>query len=99
QPRDPLALADAHRALEPLTARVAHRLNRQIARVALAILGVLHAIVVDGLSEIPLLVQESHRHEVGAPVARRFAVVPGEHAETAGVDGEALVKTVLGAEV
>ena len=82
QPRDHLAPGDAHRDLEPLPALV-HRLDRQIARVALAILGVLHAIVIDGLSEIPLLVQKSHGHEVGALVARRLAVVPGEHAETA----------------
>ena len=99
QPRDDLAPGDAHRDLEPLARRIAHRLDRQIARVALAIFGLLHPVVVDGLSEIPLLVQKPHRHEVGALVARRLAVVPGEHPEASGVDGEALVKAVLGAEV
>src|SRR2546430_15122674 len=59
----------------------------------------LHAVVVDGLSEIALLVEQPHRDEIGALVARRLAVVPGEHAEPTGVDGEALVKAVLGAEV
>ena len=99
QPRDHLAAGDAYADAQPGAARVAHRLDRQIARIALAVFGVLHAIVVDGLREISLLVEQSHRNEVGALIARGLAVVPGEHAEATRVDGEALVEAVLGAEV
>ena len=52
---------DAHADLEPLALRIACRLDRQIARVALAVLGVLHAVVVDRLREVALLVQQAHR--------------------------------------
>ena len=77
----------------------AQRLDRQVARIALAVLGVLHAVVVDRLREVALLVEQTHGDEAGALIARRLAVVGGQHAEAAGVDREALVKAVLGAEV
>ena len=60
---------------------------------------VLHAIVVDGLGEVALLVEQADRDEVGALVAGSLAVVPGKHPEAAGIDRHALVEAVLGAEV
>ena len=97
--RHDLAPGDAHRHLEPLAARVTRRFHRQVARIPLAILRLLDAVVVDRLGEVALLVEQSHGDEIRALIARRLAVVPGEHPEATGVDGEALVEAVLGAEI
>jgi hypothetical protein len=53
----------------------------------------------DALMEVPLRVHEADPHEWQAEVARLLAVVPGEHAEAAGIDRERLVQRELRREV
>jgi hypothetical protein len=65
----------------------------------LAIFRVLGAVIVDGLREIALGVEQADRDESQPLIARRLAVIAREHAEAARVDLEALVKAVLRAEV
>ncbi len=98
-PRADFPPCDTHGDREPAPVIAVHRLDRQIARIMVPILGVLHAVVVDRLLEIALPVQQANGDEVHALVACRLAVIAGEHAETAGINREALVKAILGAEV
>ena len=51
--RHDIAPGDAHAHRDPQAVRLAQRLDRQIARVVLAILRVLHAVVVDALGKKP----------------------------------------------
>src|SRR6185437_14315546 len=85
--------------LYPLSVGCASRLDRQVAGRALAILCMLYAVVIDALREVTLSIQQADRDEVGAVVAGGLAVVSGQHAEAAGIDGEAFVKAVLRTEV
>ncbi len=97
--RGHFALADAHLHGEPLAGGIVHRLDRQVAGIGVGILGVLHALAVDALREVALSVQQSDRNEIQALVAGRLAVVAGQDPQAPGVDREALVETVLGAEI
>ena len=99
QSRDDLAARDRHADRYPAAARIAHRLDRQVARVVVLVLRVLHAVAVDDLGEIALPVQQADTDEIQALVAGGLAVVAGEHAEAARVDREAVVEAVLGAEI
>ncbi len=99
QARDDLAAGDRHRHGEPGALGIAHRLDRQVARVVVLVLGVLHAVAVDHLREIALAIQQADADEVQPLVAGRLAVIAGEHAKAAGVDREAVVEAVLGAEI
>ena len=78
---------------------VAHRLDRQIARIGFVVAGVLHAVAVDGLDEIALGIEQSDRDEIQPLIAGGLAVIAGQDPQAAGVDREALVKAVLGAEI
>jgi hypothetical protein len=51
------------------------------------------------LAEVALLVEEPHRHQGDPEVARALEMVPGEDAESARVDRQALGDAVLGGEV
>src|SRR5215469_2714263 len=97
--RHHIARGHPHAHLHPLAGGCPYRLDRQVARIVLEVLGVLHPIAVDRLCEVPLLVQETDGGEVGALVASCLAVVHGEDPAAPGIDGEALVEPVLGAEV
>ena len=57
------------------------------------------AVGVDGLAEVAAAVEEAHGHEGQGHVGGGLAVVAGEHAEAARVDGQRLLQAVLGAEV
>jgi len=61
--------------------------------------GVLLAVAVDGLGEIPLPVEQADADEGQAEVGCGLAVIAGENAQAARVDGETLVQAVFGAEV
>ncbi len=78
---------------------VARRLQGQLVEVGPHVMRDLLAVSVDGLGEITLAVQHAHRHEGQAEVAGGLAVVAGQNAEAAGVNGQALVKTEFGAEI
>ena len=54
---------------------------------------------VDRLAEVAVLVEEADADERHGHVAGGLDVVAGEDAEAAGVDAQALVEAVLGAEV
>ncbi len=94
-----VAAGDAHADLDPLAGGAVHGIDGQVARVVRPILGLLHPIVVHGLGEVALLVEQAHRDEAGAGIARGLAVIARQNAEPPGVDREALVKAVLGAEI
>ena len=53
----------------------------------------------DFLLEITALVEQPHGDQRDAQVAGRLEVVAGKHAETAGVNGQTFVNTVLGRKV
>src|SRR5207237_3458556 len=97
--RQDLAASDAHGNPDPLAVASARRLYGYVSWVPFTILGMLDAVVVDGLREVPLPVQQSHRYEIGPLVACSFAVVAGQDAQTTRVDRETLMKAVLGTEV
>ena len=79
--------------------RLLHRLDRQVGELRVVVLGALAAFGVDRLHEVALPVEQAHADEGQLEVARRLAVVPGEDAEAAGVERQALVHAELGAEV
>ena len=99
QARNHIPASHLHGHGDPRAVGGSDRLYRQIARIVITIARVLHAIAVHALREISLAVQQTDRDEIQPLVARGLAVIAGEHAETAGVDREALVEAVLGAEV
>ncbi len=85
---------------EDLVARaVARGAQRRVLGFDVDVLGNLLAVAVDVLIEVALPVQQADRDERQPHVAGGLAMVAGEHAEAPGVDGKALVKAVLGAEV
>ncbi len=59
----------------------------------------LDTVAVDGLREIALPVEQPHRDEGGVLVAGGLAIVARQHAQATGVNREAFVETVLGAEI
>ncbi len=59
----------------------------------------LSSFAVDLLAQVARAVEEAHRDEGQAQVARRLAMVTGQHAEAAGVQRQALMQAVFGAEV
>ncbi len=97
--RDHVPAGNPHTDLNPLSVGSPSRLNGQVARVALAVFRVLVTVVVDGLSEVALFVEETNGDEIRTGVAGRFAVVTGEHTQATGVNLKAFVKAVLSAEV
>ena len=74
-------------------------LERQVGEVRCSIGRVLVAVGVDGLRKVALAVQQAHRHQRQPHIARRLAVVPGEDAQPARIDRQALVKAEFGAEI
>ena len=99
QPRHDVAAGDRHLHRQPVACRVAHGFDRQVARILLAILGVLHAVAVHDLREVTLAVEQPDGDEIQPLVAGRLAVVAREHAEPTRVDREPVVEAVLGAEI
>ena len=97
--RHHIAPGDAHADGSPKSVRLPQRFDRQIARIMLAVLRALHAVVVDALSKEALTVQESHGHEIHALVARSLAVITCQHAQAPRVNRKALVKAVFRAEI
>jgi hypothetical protein len=73
--------------------------DRQVVERRLDVLRALVALEIDRLDEVPLAIQEAHRDERQAPVARRLAEIAGEDPEPARIDRQALVNAELGAEV
>ncbi len=90
---------DSHADLDPVAVFVPRRLDREIARIVFPVLRMLDAVTVDGLREIALPVEQSHGEETGVLVAGGFAIVARQDTQAAGVNREAFVKTVLGAEI
>ena len=72
---------------------------RHVVEIGVEVRRVLVAFEIDGLDEIALLVEQSHRDEGQSHVARGLAVVAGEDAQAARVNRKTLVKSELGAEV
>ncbi len=73
--------------------------DRQLRQVVVRVGVLLVTVRVDRLAEVPMLVQQTDADERHGHVARRLDVVTGQNTETAGVDAQALVEAVLGAEV
>src|ERR1700693_1672212 len=53
----------------------------------------------DGLGKIALTVEQADSDQRHAHVAGRLAVIPGENAETSGINGKAFVESELGAKI
>ena len=79
--------------------RPGHPLDRQVVVVGVAVGGVLVALAIDRLREVALPVQQTDRDERQPRIARGLAMVAGKDAQSAGIDREAFVEAVLGAEV
>ena len=59
----------------------------------------LPAVVVEPLAEISLPIEQRHRHQRQAEIARLLDVIAREHAETAGIDRQNRVQTELGGKI
>jgi hypothetical protein len=94
-----LAGGQADEDFEVLALRIEHRNNREGVEVVGGIALLLPAVGVQHLAEIALLVEQADGDQRQVAIAGRFQVIAGEHAQTAGVDGETLRKAVLGREV
>ena len=86
---------DRHR----LARRVDRFLDGQEVAIRLEVSLLLPPIRVQGLPEIPLVVQQADAHQGDAQVARTLEVVARQDAQPAGIDGQALVEPELGGEV
>ncbi len=75
------------------------RPDRQVVEIGGGVVGYLVALGIDGLGEIPLPVQNPNRRQRQAQVAGRLDQVSREHAQASRVQGDAFVKTELGAEI
>ena len=64
---------------------VSNRLERQVGRVVVQVVLDLPAVVAHALAEIALAVKQSEAGEREATIARRFEMVPGKHAQSAGM--------------
>src|SRR5690606_27189199 len=85
---------------EDLFAGVIHgRTQRRVLRVDVDVLRNLVAVTIDSLIEVALPVQQADGDERQPEIARGLQVIAGEDTEPAGVDREALVESVLGAEI
>ena len=78
---------------------VMRRLDRQRGEVGILVCRLLVAVAVDRLEEIALAIQQPHADERKARVAGRLAVIAGEDAEAARVDGQAFVEAEFGTEI
>ncbi len=84
---------------ERLAVLAEHAQDRQLGQVVVGVGMLLMAVGVDRLTKVAVLVQQAHADERHGHVAGGLDVVAGEDAEAAGVDAQALVEAVLGAEV
>ena len=84
---------------EWLAGRVQDTQDRQLGQVVVGVGVLLVPVRVDGLAEVAALVQQTHAHERHRHVAGGLDVIARQDAQAAGVDAEALVEAVLGAEV
>ncbi len=73
--------------------------NRRVGPVDALVVFLLPAVVRHALVEVALRIHEAHADERQAEVAGFLAVIAGQHAQTAGVDGQRLVQGELGGEV
>src|SRR5205085_10875855 len=76
-----------------------NQLHRQLREVGVGVRRALIAFAVDGLGEIALAVEQTDSNQRYAQVTRRFAVVAGENAEAARINGQAFVEAKLGAKI
>ena len=74
-------------------------LHGELFDVGLEILFPLPAIFVEALEKVSLAVEETDADERNVEVGSALDVIAGEHAETAGVNGQRLVQAELGGEV
>ncbi len=74
-------------------------MDRELARVVERIACLLATVRIDLLPEVPLLKQQADADDRHAEIARRLELVPGDIAQTAGVNGQCLAQHELHAEV
>ncbi len=94
-----IAPGHGHGHLEFRAVLAHQRRDGQVVEIRVGVLSVLVALVVDGLEEVALPVQQSDADEGQAEIACGLAMVPGENAQAAGIDRQAFVETEFGAEV
>src|SRR5207245_7378840 len=82
-----------------LAAGARRGLNREHTRAELEIVILLPALKVEPLTEVALIVVEPDADQGNAEVRGALEMIPGEDAETAGVDWDRLVQPELGREV
>ena len=94
-----VAAGERHADGERLAQPVERPQDRQPRELVVRVRVLLVAVRVDRLAEVALAVHEPHADERQGHVRRGLHVVAGEDAEATGVDPDALVEAVLGAEV
>ena len=94
-----VAAGERHADGERLAQPVERPQDRQPRELVVRVRVLLVAVRVDRLAEVALAVHQPHADERQGHVRGGLHVVAGEDAEAAGVDPEALVEAVLGAEV
>ena len=88
---------DADRELAPVA--VERGFRRHLAEVELLVDRLLPAVGVDLLPEIALRIEEAHADEGQPQIAGLLAVISGQDAQAAGIDGQRFVQPELGREV
>src|ERR1035437_6070057 len=73
--------------------------DRQLGQIVVRVRVLLVTVRIDRLAKVAVLVEQAHTDEWHGHVAGRLDVVAGEDTQAAGVDAQALVEAVLGAEV
>ena len=96
--REDFAIEDAHRN-ENARVLPPHFPNREVVEILIQAHGLLRAVAIDLLLEIAVAIKQTDRDEVEVEIARRFAMIAGKNAETAGVIRNRFVKTELGRKI
>ena len=84
---------------EQIGIALAHFANREVMKILIQTDGLLNAVLVDLLFEITVAIKESDGDEVQIEIARGFAMIARQNAQTAGIIRDRFVKTKFGREI
>ena len=84
---------------QPFAVRLAHRRDRQLSWIVIREQGLLHAVSVDHLAKVALLVEQPYPDYRHAQIAGGLELISGDVAEPAGVDGQSFTQHKFHAEI
>ena len=98
-PGEEPALRELQADLKRIACAVPDELHGKLGDIVLRVDGDLPAVLVDLLFKVAVAVEEADGHQRDIEIAGALQMVAGEHAETAGIDGQGLVQAVFRGEV